>query len=221
MLFSPANLPYWIFLGTGGLLFLLMIFMGGGGQDVDIEADLDIETDGDFAFGDFLGWAGIGKAPLLLLLATDLSLWGIIGWIINVTLDSIIAIKNYPLLSGFVLFISLIISLCIGRWIAQSISQIFSEFGEDASSDRLIGCIGTVTSVYIPTENLGKIGQIDVLDAKHNLLTVTAVIPDWATIAPQRGEKVIIVEIKQGIYLVLAKDSPDEQNWLNNSNHRN
>ena len=73
MLFHPANLPYWIFLGMGVLLFLFVIISGGGDDDVDI--DTDVDTDADFDFnGLFLGWLGIGKAPLILLLATDLSL---------------------------------------------------------------------------------------------------------------------------------------------------
>jgi len=90
MLFSPANLPYWIFLGIGVLLFLFMIISGGGEQDFDIDADVDADADFDadsnnqLGFGQFLGWVGIGKAPLILLLATDLSLWGVLGWMLNV-----------------------------------------------------------------------------------------------------------------------------------------
>ncbi|MGM3308200.1 DUF1449 domain-containing protein [Anabaena sp. WFMT] len=221
MLFSPANLPYWIFLITGILLFLFMIFLGGGESELDADADLDVETDSDVSFGDFLGWAGIGKAPLLLLLATDLSLWGLLGWMLNVGLGGILQNQQIPFISIIILLISLIISLFLGRLIAEPISQIFAEFSEDASSDRLIGCIGTVSSVYIPTENLGKIGQVDVLDAKGNFLTINAVIPDWATIAPQRGEKVIVIELKQQIYLVIAKDTVDEERWLDSSSCKN
>ncbi|MEA5575662.1 DUF1449 domain-containing protein [Anabaena sp. UHCC 0451] len=221
MLFSPANLPYWIFLITGILLFLFMILMGGGEAELDADADLDVETDSDVSFGNFLGWAGIGKAPLLLLLATDLSLWGVIGWMLNVWIGDIAANQQINLTGITILFISLIISLFMGRLIAEPIGKMFAEFSEDASSDRLVGCIGNVNSVYIPAENLGKIGQVDILDPKGNFLTINAVIPDWATIAPQRGEKVIVIELKQQIYLVIAKDSVDEEHWLNSSNSKN
>src|SRR5689334_21817811 len=90
MLFSLDNLPYWIFLGMGVLLFFFMIISGGGGEDFDIDADVDVDADVDadsnseLGFGQFLGWAGIGKAPLILLLATDSSLWGVLGWMLNV-----------------------------------------------------------------------------------------------------------------------------------------
>jgi hypothetical protein len=109
----------------------------------------------------------------------------------------------------------------MGGLIARPIGQIFAEFGEDASSDRLIGCVGIVTSAYIPIGTQGRIGQVDVLDTKRNLLTVSAVIPDWATIAPQRGEKVLVIEHKAQIYVVIAKDSPDQEQWLTNSSQIN
>ncbi len=222
MLFSPANLPYWIFLITGILLFLFMIMLGGESElDADADLDIDIETNIDLSFGRFLEWAGIGKVPLILMLATDLSLWGVIGWMLNVWLGGINQNQQLPLMGIIILLISLIISLFIGRLIAEPISKMFAEFSEDASGDRLVGCIGTVTSVYIPAENINKIGQVDIFDPKGNFLTINAVIPDWANIAPQRGEKVIVIELKQQIYLVIAKDSVDEENWLNSSDSKN
>lgn len=219
MLFSPDNLPYWIFLGMGVLLFLFMIIFGGGEQDLDADADADFDTDsdGEFGFGQLLGWVGIGQAPLILLLAIDLSLWGIFGLIFNVWFNGFIKVIPSNFISGIVLLIALILSLLMGKLIAQPIGKIFAEFGEDVSSDRLIGCVGTVTSVYIPVENKGKIGQVDVLDTKRNLLTISAVLPEWATIAPQRGEKVIIIELKSRYYVVIAKDTPDQERWLANS----
>jgi hypothetical protein len=92
-----------------------------------------------------------------LLLAIDLSLWGLIGWMLNVWIGSTFTFNN--LIAALLLIISLLISLWIGKLIAQPISKIFAEFGEDVSSDRLIGCIGTVTSFYIPTIAENKIGQ--------------------------------------------------------------
>lgn len=220
MLFHPANLAYWIFLAMGILLFLFVIFSGGGDGDADadaeFDADADADADGEFSFSQILGWIGIGKAPLILLLAIDFSFWGVFGLILN----SLVINFNQDL-SGFwggaILLISLILSLILGRFIAEIIGKIFAEFGEDASSDRLIGCVGTVTSFYIPSEKTGKIGQVDVLDTKNNFLTISAAVPEWATIAPQRGEQVIVIENKQQTYLVIAKDTIDEQTWLANT----
>ncbi|MFS0513266.1 DUF1449 domain-containing protein [Nostoc sp. UIC 10607] len=221
MLFSPANLPYWIFLGMGVLLFFFMIISGGGGQDVDADVDVDADSSNELSFGQFLGWVGFGKAPLILLLATDLSLWGVLGWMLNVFISGTSNSNITAFVGSVILFGSLMISLLMGGLIARPIGKIFAEFGEDASSDRLIGCVGIVTSAYIPTDNQGRIGQVDVLDIKRNFLTISAVIPDWATIAPQRGEKVLIIEHKAQIYVVIAKDSPDQEQWLTNSSQRN
>ncbi|MEC4882484.1 MAG: DUF1449 family protein [Scytonema sp. PMC 1070.18] len=223
MLFSLANLPYWIFLGTGVLLFLFMIVFSGGGQDIDadvdadIDADLDVDTNGEFSFGQVLGWAGVGSAPLILLLATDLSLWGVLGWMLNVWLSPLFQGNISHFIGIFILFGSLILSLFIGGWIAKPIGKLFAEFSEDTSGDRLIGCIGTVTSAYIPIESINKIGQVDVLDTKRNFLTISAVLPNWATIAPQRGEQVLVIERKSQFYVVIANNSPDQECWLTNS----
>jgi Flotillin/Protein of unknown function (DUF1449) len=140
MLFNPANLPYWILLGIGILLFLFVIASGGGSEDVDVDTDVDTDVDanadGEFSFGQVLGWAGIGKAPLILLLARDFSLWGLFGWILNVWLNSIINGIVGVFFASIVLFGSLIISLFTGGLIARPIGKIFVEFGEDATSDR-------------------------------------------------------------------------------------
>ncbi|MBU7584317.1 MAG: DUF1449 family protein [Nostoc sp. TH1S01] len=219
MLLNQANLPYWIFLAMGVLLFIFIIISGRQNIDVDVDGDVDFDADSDseLGIGELLGWAGIGKAPLILLLAIDLSFWGIFGLTLNIWFGSSLG----GLISGIVLICSLILSLFIGRLIAEPISRLFAEFGEDVSSERLIGCIGIVNTFYIPRENQGKIGQVDVVDAKRNLLTISAVLAEWATIAPQRGERVLIIELKEQIYVVITKDSADEEYWLTNSQPKN
>ena len=127
MLFNSANLSYWILLGIGILLFLLVIVSGGGDDDFDIDADADvdvdadIDTDGDFGTGQILGWLGLGKAPLVLLLAIDLSTWGITGWLLNVIIGSVIG--YIPLqffgLGGIILIASFSFSLFFGSLIAR------------------------------------------------------------------------------------------------------
>ncbi|HEY9601324.1 MAG TPA: DUF1449 domain-containing protein [Allocoleopsis sp.] len=225
MLFNIINLPYWIFLGMGVLLFLVVILSGGGDDDlnIDTDADLDLDVDadagGEFSFGEVLGWLGIGKAPLILLLATDFSLLGLIGWMLNVAFAGITGDLPRGFLSGGITGLSLFLSLLIGSFIARPIGKVFASFGEDASSDRLIGCYGTVSSSSIPLENQGKIGQVDVLDAARNLVTVNANLPTWAKVIPGRGTQVVVIDRKPDSYLVIAKDSSDERDWLTNSHN--
>jgi hypothetical protein len=242
MLFSPVNLPYWIFLVAGIALFLFVIVSGGGDDDLDADGDLDFDADADLdadldvdsdldvdaevgdgfwgADGDgfsplqVLAWFGVGKTPLLLLLAMDLTLWGFVGWVFNVTLGDVLNTPPVGWLALGVFGGSLMFSLFVGSLLSRPIGQVFAAFGEDASSDRLVGCLGTVTSAFVPFEESGKIGQVDVKDAAANLVTISAKLPNWATITLRRGARVVVIERQGGYYLVIAQNSPDQDRWL-------
>ena len=231
MLFSLTNLPYWIFLSTGVVLFLFVILSGGGGDDdMDLGTDLEVEADLDSDLGSIpvdldgegfdptqaLAWFGIGRTPLILLLAMDLTLWGLVGWVFNLSLGQIIDRPPIGWLAVGVFLGSLAFALLVGSALSRPIGHIFAAFGEDASSDRLVGCLGTVTSASVPFEHSGKIGQVDVKDAAANLVTISAKLPDWALTTLRRGAKVLVIERSGGYYLVIAKDSPDQDRWLNN-----
>ncbi|MCF2969628.1 YqiJ family protein [Synechococcus sp. Nb3U1] len=209
MLFSLLNLPYWILLGVGVGLFLLVILAGGGDEDLEVEAELDSELEADG--GSLWSWLGVGEAPLILLLALDFSLWGLLGWLVQVTLlgwlGSLGNRGQFLVLMG-----SLVVAIGLGRWIARPIGLAFAGFGEDASEERLIGRVGTVSSQEIPLG--GRIGQVDVLDTHRNRVTVSARLPEWATAAPKRGQEVILIERGSQGYVVILKDSPDEAHWL-------
>lgn len=242
MLFHPANLTYWILLGFGVALLLLVILSGGGETEaraeveVDLDADLameidtsppdhlwdldtdtDLEADGGFSPLYVLGWLGVGKVPLVLLLAIDLCFWGLIGWILNVTFGHLLGAIPTRLFGwgGLIFLSSLALSLTLGGLLARPLGHLFAAFGEDASSERLIGCVGTVSSAAVPPLRSGKIGQVDVIDAAHNLVTVNAVLPEWATVVPRRGASILVIDYQdnQG-YFVIAKDSTDEQQWF-------
>ncbi|MGF1521067.1 MAG: DUF1449 domain-containing protein [Leptolyngbyaceae cyanobacterium] len=237
-MFSLTNLPYWILIGAGIALFLFVILSGGGDDDFDVDADAELDIDADVGLevdgnvnsdvdtdfdGDGLGpaqvlaWFGIGRTPLLILLAIDLTLWGFAGWMLNVIFSEIL---QQPLvgLVAFVIFLgSLVFALSVGSLLSRPIGQIFAAFGEDASSDRLVGCLGTVTSASVPFNHSGKIGQVDVKDTAANLVTISAKLPDWAKITLRRGAKVLVIERVGGYYLVIAKDSTDQDSWLSDN----
>ncbi len=235
MLFAIENLPYWIFLGTGALLFAVVI-ASGGGDDGDADIDTDIDTpdlsfddlsgdysgddiaDGDDAAGSLsmLRWLGFGRVPIILLLALDLCLWGLFGWLANVLFYSILA----PILSGMVggvIFLgSMVFALVSGGKISDPIGKIFASFGENASADRLIGCVGTVSSAQVHDVSTGRIAQVDVLDPAKNLVAVNAVLPEWGRVQPKIGDKVLVIERpeKCNFYFVIAKNSVDEEHWF-------
>jgi hypothetical protein len=241
MLFNLANLPYWVLLGTGVSLVLLVIVSGGTDEDLaievegnanldidegllgidtnaDINIDENIELEEDGNFLQFLAWFGVGKVPLVLLLAIYLSLWGLIGWIINSITGIIIGEIPDGLLRYAIFFISLGIGILIGKSLAGPLSQLFASFGEDVSSERLLGCIGTVISKQVPYLTEGKIGQADVYDQSHNLTTVSISLPHWATVVPVYGQQILIIDKSEHSYLVIAKDTSDEDRWFSSVN---
>ncbi len=225
MLYSLANLPYWILLGLGLVLFIVVMAAGGGDDDLDFSNDDWLNLDADAAdsntgFIPLLAWLGIGRTPLILLLATDLSLWGLLGWVGNVLLGLGLGVMPSRALGwGGVVFVgSFIGAVYLGSVISRPIAQLLAPFGQDASSDRLIGCEGIVTSASLPKLTEGKVGQVDVTDAYHNLVTVSAALPHWATVTPRHGQTVLIIEQSQHGYVAIAKDSNDADRWLSQSN---
>lgn len=70
---APANLPFSV-----ALLVMLMIGavealgLGASAVHLDVHADMD-------GGGDLLGWLGVGRVPLLMLLVVFLALFGLIG----------------------------------------------------------------------------------------------------------------------------------------------
>lgn len=211
MLFDLANFTYWILLTIGFFLFLLIIFSGGTDDDLDLDA-------GDANFGpiQILSVFGVGQAPLLLLLAIDFSLWGAIGWIVNVFIASAIGSIPTGFFGGLILFGSFAVSIYTGGLISRPLGKLFASFGEDTSSDRSLGCVGTVVSPKVPFTNSGRIAQADVFDAAGNLSTINITLPQWATVVPVRGDRVLIIDLQKNSYLAVAKDSPDESQWLEN-----
>ncbi len=257
MVFSLENLPYWILLGAGFLLFGFVIVSGGGDEDSDLggnfdtDADVDVDTDVDLGASldadadasvdgadgpinvdpdvtvdsttdsswnpiQILGWLGVGKAPLVLLIALDLCLWGLFGWMLNVVLGSLTGGIPGGVLGILVLLTSMVTALLLGGQIARPIGKVFSSFGEDSSGDRLIGCIGKVSSARLHSVSEGKIAQVDVLDSYKNLVTVNAALPLWATHIPKHGDTVLVIERSDQTYLyfVVLKNSPDQDRWL-------
>ncbi len=236
MLFHPANLIYWILLGIGVIFFMLIIVSGGGDEGGDLDADIDsgvLELDADVEADleadvetgtqgngvkllQVLSWFGVGKAPLIMLLAIDFSTWGMVGWILNIILGNLTGTIPYRLLGlgGLVLLTSLSISLVTGSVLSVPIGQIFSSFGEDVSSERFIGCIGTVSSQTIPYLIEGKIGQADIYDTAGNLVTISVCLPHWAKVVPHRGQTILIIEHHAHNYIAITKDSSDEDKWL-------
>ncbi|GAY23364.1 MULTISPECIES: OB-fold-containig protein [Sphingobium] len=69
-LFATENVVF-----VSAIVLMLLI---GAVQAIGIAGDFDLDIDGD---ADLLGWLGVGRLPLLMLLAIFLALFGMIGLI--------------------------------------------------------------------------------------------------------------------------------------------
>ena len=218
MLFHLVHLPYWIVLGMGIFLFLTVIFGDVGDEDPEVNTDadaldVDIEADEGISLFTLLHWLGVGRVPLLLLLALDFSVLGVFGWLLNVLFYQVSGTWPGVGWGALIGVVALGMALGLGSLCARPLGRIFAQFSEDASGDRLLGCQGQVTSAQIPPSGSG-IGQVSVLDAARNRLTVPAVLPPWATVIPQYRQDILIIDRQGSEYVVIAKDSLDEGLWL-------
>ncbi|MFN5513458.1 MAG: DUF1449 domain-containing protein [Cyanobacteriota bacterium] len=233
MLLHSANLPFWFLLGLG-LLCLGLIWLSGGEDEgaggsgdedfevasrLDLDLDSDAPTDGIPAFIYFLSWLGFGQAPLLLLLGINFSLWGILGWGLNVLWARLAGGFPQGVAAWLVLLLPGCLSFWVGRRLSRPLGSVFKPFSQDTRSERLVGCLGVVTSKALPYRREGKVGQLLVKDSAGNVLTVSAALPAWAAVLPLHNQTALIIEVlpdQQG-YLAIAKDSSDEDKWLSNA----
>ena len=233
--FNGANFPYWLLMGAGLLLFGTSLVLSSGEDDADGDADADFDGDfdgdggdfdsdgdaadsgqggsGGFSIGALLAALGIGKAPLLILLAVDFSLWGFLGWIANTVVASALGRMPSTLLgwAGAVFLGSLLVALFLGSNIARAIGGVMKSFGEDSRADRLIGCTGTVYSAEITQDRIGQIGAID---PAGNRVTISVRLPEWAQEIPARGSEVTVIDRQPDGYIVIVSDGVDRQRWL-------
>jgi len=142
----------------------------------------------------------------------------LIGWFLNVIIGEITGKIPTGILGGLIFIASLLFSLWLGKLLSYPIGKIFAQHTEDISSDRLIGCIGKVVSKQVPYLIEGKIAQADVVDSYGNLVTVEVSLSDWAKVIPHRGQEILIIDRSQHSYIAIAKDSSDEDKWLNTVN---
>jgi len=201
----PFTLALLLFLGLSALQFLGL----GGEQDADIDADLDVDldveadvdldadieadtdidtdTNGLPFFTALMGFLGVGKVPLTIILLLLLGGFGFAGWITNNILLNIFS--SYPswgiipaILIGIV--IGIVISSQIGGLLGKALP---SKSTTATSLKRLVGTRGRVVSPQIND----KYGQVKVTDKGSTLITVFAVTDPGKT--PIKNDKTVLL----------------------------
>ena len=191
--------------------------IGEAGQDLDHDFDHDLDHDvghdvdhaidhntdhdvghdvghdvaheaGGFSPLSVLAFIGVGKAPLLVVLLILFGSMGILGWLLNGVVVSLLG-GHYPDVAFMgVLLAVLFLGVSVSSRSARLIAQALPPFVSSASrATALIGRSGTVIS---PTVD-GTYGQVHLRDQGGTLITVFAVTQAEAPIA--RGEAVVVV----------------------------
>lgn len=151
---APENLPFSVALLVMLLIGLVeALGLGMSAAHLDIDADVHAE-------GDLLGWLGVGRVPLLMLLVIFLALFGLVGLAIQQTAA---AWAGAPLSPWLAAPAALAASLPLTGIGARGLARIMPQDETSAVSlDSLIGKRGTIT---IGTARRGSPAQARVRDA--------------------------------------------------------
>lgn len=224
MLFATENLLYWLFLGLGGVLFLVAFQNKDRGEANPLDnpgPSLGSGADRATSSSDARQAVVPGKprkppVPLMLRVALTLMLWGILGCIANGAAGVLWSVRPQGLLWLSVMVITFLAALLTSQYLVSPVSWVINSRRKTASFDYLVGCIGIVSSNCLSTPSEGDVAQVDVVDPMGNTLTVNAALPIWATIVPQQGDRVTLIErsAEEQLYYAVAYDSADQDRWL-------
>lgn len=186
---SPASLPFAIALTIVAALFVLEILsalIGGSILGVGSDApDVDIDTDFDLSFaadadasidsaadaldagetsGGIFTWIGARDVPFLIWLVSFLTMFGMIGLILQSLTASVI---GAPLPASIAMMITFVPTLAVTRIIANWVALIMPKTETTAMKARhLGGAHGTITQ---GTAARGKPAEVKIKDRHNNI----------------------------------------------------
>ena len=185
---APENLPFSV-----ALLVMLMIGaveavgLGASAAQFDLEADAD-------GGGDLLGWLGVGRVPILMLLVVLLAWFGMIG----LALQQIAGPMSLWLASAG----ALAAALPLTGFTARGLARIMPRDETTAVSlDTLVGKRATVT---VGTARRGSPAQARVRDV-HGQVHYVMIEPNDEAQAVAAGETVLLVRREGNIFIGLAE----------------
>jgi hypothetical protein len=185
---APANLPFSV-----ALLVMLMIGavealgLGAAAAHLDTDADLD-------GGGDLLGWLGVGRVPLLMLLVLFLAFFGFAG----------LAVQQFagPLTLWIAVPAAAAAALPLTGLGARGLARIMPGDETTAISlDSLVGRKGTIT---VGTARRGSPAQARVKDV-HGQVHYVMVEPYDDAHAFGEGETVRLDRRDGNIFIALAR----------------
>jgi membrane protein implicated in regulation of membrane protease activity len=202
-LMAPENLPFAV-----ALVLMLMIGaveavgLGVGAAGVDAGPDLD----GD---ADLLGWLGVGRIPLLMLIVLLLALFGMIGIAGQQIAAAVLGAPLSPWIAGPAAFVA---SLPFTGLAARGLARIMPQ--DETTAVSLEELVGLRATVVVGTARQGSPARASVRD-RHGLTHYVMAEPtdaqsvgEGGTLLLVRREGDIFVGLPEGRDLFASAAAP-------------
>ena len=190
---APENLPFAV-----ALALMLMIgvveALGLGLGAVDLDAGVDAHADADV-----LGWLGVGKVHLLILLIVLLASFGLVG--IGVQ-QIAAAITGAPLSPWLAAPAALVAALPLTGTLARGLARILPR--DETTAVGLESLVGKRAIVTVGTARRGSPAQARVRDV-HGQSHYVMVEPSSDHQAVEAGETLLLVRREHGIFIGLLE----------------
>ena len=185
---APENLPFSVALLVMLLIGLVeAVGLGAGAVHLDVDADMD-------GGGDLLGWLGVGRIPLLMVLVVFLAIFGLAG----LTIQQVAG----PLSLWIAAPAAAVAALPLTGICARGLGRIMPRDETTAVSlDSLVGKRGTIT---IGTARAGSPAQARVKDV-HGQTHYVMVEPHEADHPIGEGQTVLLIRRDGNLFTGLGE----------------
>ncbi|MGD9584073.1 MAG: OB-fold-containig protein [Lysobacterales bacterium] len=211
---ASANLPFTIALAMMGLLLaleLLGYLIGtslSGLLDGLIDFDFDLgEGDGSELAGHslvdrFMGWIHFGKVPVLILLATFLCSYGLLGLLLQGTLSASLGIMLPAWLAGLLVVPP---ALSAVRLFGHGLARVLP--GDETQVVSQQAMIGQIATIVLGSARQGAAAQARVRD-RHGHSHYVMLEPDDPEQVFESGEQVLLVAQAGATYRAIRNHNP-------------
>ena len=190
---APENLPF-------AVALLLMVLIGAveafglGLGAIDLDAHADLHADGDL-----LGWLGLGKVPLLVLIVVLLALFGIIGIAGQQLAEAWLGAPLSPWIAAPAALVAALPLAGIG---ARGLARIMPH--DETTAVGLDSLVGRRATVTVGVARIGSPARASVRDT-HGQTHYVMVQPfEEATSVPE-GSTLLLVRREGDVFIGLAE----------------
>jgi hypothetical protein len=207
---APENLPFAV-----ALVLMLMIgaveALGLGMGAIHLDGHGDVHADGDL-----LGWLGLGRIPLLMLIVVLLALFGMIGIAGQQIADALTGAPFSPWLAGPAAFVA---SLPLTGLAARGLARVMPH--DETTAISLEDLVGRRATIVVGTARQGSPARAGVRD-RHGLTHYVMVEPtdaqsvgEGGTLLLVRREGEIFVGLAEGQDLFASAAAPGPPALMN------